>query len=79
MMNKKEIKRAVVAEVINMLHNDIIEENGTEPFLGWLADGEVFELDGYNDEEVKELMAFAENISLEVDKLVWQIESGGEI
>lgn len=78
-MNKKEIKRAVVAQLINMFHNDIIEENGTEPFLGWLADGEVFELDGYNDEEVKELMAFAESISLEVDKLVWQIESGGEI
>ena len=78
-MTKEEIKRKVVGQLINMLDNDIMAGNGTEPFLGWLEDGEVFRLNGHSEEEVDELMEFAGKIAMQVDNLVWQIENGGEL
>lgn len=78
-MDKEEIKKKVVEQLINMLHNDIVLGFGTEPFIGWLADGEVFELNGHSEEEVKELMEFANTIAKQVDDLVYQIETSGEL
>ena len=34
--------RAVANQLINMLTNNILEDNGTESFEGWCEDGEVF-------------------------------------
>lgn len=34
--------KIVVAEVMNMWQNDIIYENGTESFIGWCEDGDIF-------------------------------------
>ena len=62
-----------------MLYNDIVAGNGTESFLGWLADGEVFTLNGYNGKEADEMMEFANTIAKQVDDLVYQIETGGEL
>lgn len=42
-----EEQRAVVItltnEVINMLHNNVICDNGVESFEGWCEDGDIFE------------------------------------
>ena len=78
-MNKQEIKRQVVGQLINMLNNDIVLGNGSGCFLDWLEDGDVFANNGYSYEETNELMEFAETIAMQVDELVWQIENGGEL
>lgn len=78
-MERKEIKKKVVEQLINMLYNDFVLGNGTEPFTGWLAEGEVFELNGHNEEEVKDLMDFANTIAPQVDNLIYQIETQGEL
>ena len=69
-MTKSEIKIAVVGQLVNMLTNDILYENGTECFEGWCADGEVFELNGCNDKEVDECMVLVREIAPIVDDLV---------
>lgn len=75
---KTRIKQEIVGQLINMLINDIMHDNGTEPFLGWLADGEVYDNLGYNEDEVKDIMAVAEKVADAVDNMVYQIETATE-
>lgn len=67
-MYSKEIKKAVVDQIINMLINNILEENGTESFMGWLEDGDVFHEFINNDDAIK-ATCLAQEISPYVDKL----------
>lgn len=68
-MDKKKIRIAIAAQISNMLVNDIIIENVTEPFNGWLEDGDVFINNGYTEEETEEIMKEVKKISPEVDAL----------
>lgn len=37
-----EMKKAVAGQIVAMLENDVINENGFESFTTWCEDGEVF-------------------------------------
>lgn len=39
---KTKIRKAVAEQIVAMLDNDVINENGFEPFEVWCNDGEVF-------------------------------------
>lgn len=67
-MYSKAVKQAVAVQVANMLINDVVEENGIEPFVGWCADGEVYE-DSLNEEEIMQAMKLTKEISGYVDEI----------
>lgn len=69
---KKKIALAVVEQFMNMLQNDVIEGNRFESFEGWLADGEVFELNGMEDIDVKVAMMYAKELADDIDALHWK-------
>ena len=68
-MSDKEVRQAVAEQLINMIENNIIEENGGESFVGWCQDGEVFELQGLKQENVAKCMALVEKIAPMVDDI----------
>ena len=77
-MTNKEIRNAVTQQIINMLENDILSENGGESFVGWLEDGEVFRLNGMTEYEVAVAMNLAKSINDEVTSMVFNLEHFGE-
>lgn len=77
-MTNKEIRNAVTQQIINMLENDILNENGGESFVGWLEDGEVFRLNGMTEYEVAVAMNLAKYINDEVTSMVYFLEHFGE-
>lgn len=77
-MTNKEIRNAVTQQIINMLENDILNENGGESFVGWLEDGEVFRLNGMTEYEVAVAMSLAKSINDEVTSMVYNLEHFGE-
>ena len=77
-MTNKEIRNAVTQQIINMLENDILSENGGESFVGWLEDGEVFRLNGMTEYEVAVAMSLAKSINDEVTSMVYNLEHFGE-
>lgn len=48
--------REVTNQLVNMLTNNILEDNGTETFEGWCEDGEVFNAHPTYKEECVPLM-----------------------
>ena len=72
MVYNEKIAKAVVSQFLNMIQNDVIESNGFESFIGWLADGEVFKLNGMTDEEVRLAMIYANVIADDIDSLHWK-------
>lgn len=42
MIYTTEMKKAIAEQIAAMLDNDVINENGFEPFEVWCNDGEVF-------------------------------------
>lgn len=77
-MTNKEIRNAVTQQIINMLENDILNENGGESFVGWLEDGEVFRLNGMTEYEVAIAMGLVKSINEEVTSIVYNLEHFGE-
>lgn len=77
-MTNTEIRKAVTQQIINMLENDIINENGGESFVGWLEDGEVFRLNGMNEYEVSVAMSLVKSINDEVTSMAFNLEHFGE-
>lgn len=77
-MTNTEIRNAITQQIINMLENDIINENGGESFVGWLEDGEVFRLNGMNEYEVSVAMSLVKSINDEVTSIVFNLEHFGE-
>lgn len=61
-----ETKQKVTEQIINMLTNNILEEQGREPFVGWCEDGEVFDWDG-------DCIALMNKVSNLVDSLSWEL------
>lgn len=68
-MTDNEIRKAVTEQLIGMLENNVLREYGTEPFRGWLEDGEVFSNNGMSEEDTKRAMEFADQISDAVDTI----------
>lgn len=63
--------KAVTEQVINMLTNNIIEDNGTESFVGWCEDGDVFDLNGLSGDYLKEAIAMMKAVAPIVDELTF--------
>lgn len=71
---KKEVIQAVTGQIINMLDNNILGEQGNEPFEGWCAEGEVFD-DGFDDRNeafIHECMRLVKEVSPLIDKLTYE-------
>ena len=61
--------KAVTGQLVNMLVNDILHNNGLEGFEGWCADGDVFE--NLNGEYFDEAMRLVKEIAPLVDTLTY--------
>jgi hypothetical protein len=70
-MDKKEIKRIIAEQIINMWENNILYDNGFEGIVGWLEDGDLFIQAGYDEEETNEIMEVVKRIQDRVDDLSW--------
>lgn len=70
-MDKKEIKRIITEQIINMWENNILHDNGFEGIVGWLEDGDLFIQAGYDEEETNEIMEVVRRIQDRVDDLSW--------
>jgi hypothetical protein len=70
-MDKKEIKRIITEQIINMWENNILHDNGFEGIVGWLEDGDLFIQAGYDEEETNEIMEVVKRIQDRVDDLSW--------
>lgn len=77
-MTDTEIKIAVAQQIINMLENDIINEDGGESFVGWLGDGEVFRFNGMSEEDILRAVNLAKSIDDEVTSIVFTLEKYDE-
>ena len=76
MIEKSEKERkiiiAVTSQVINMLNNNVLEDNGSEPFEGWCGNDLVWTDENGNDfseDEIKEAQALVEKVAPLVDEL----------
>jgi len=69
---KTKAKFMVAEQIIGMIENNILGENGMESFMGWIEDGDVFfNADCYTDEEIAEATSLAKRIQDRVDDLAW--------
>lgn len=68
-MKTKEIKKALVGQIIAMLDNNILNENGVEMFEGWLEDGDVFFNQGWDEKDIEEAMFYARKVSGALDEI----------
>lgn len=68
----KETKQKVASQIINMLTEDILCESGTEPFVGWCEDGEVFDWD-------EDCIALMKKVADIVDSLSWELDLDKEL
>ena len=73
-MYSKKAKIMVAEQIVGMIENNVLNENGGESFIGWLEDGDVFyNADCYTDEEINEAMKLAHEIAPLVDELSWKL------
>ena len=73
-MYSKKAKIMVAEQIVGMIENNVLNENGGESFIGWLENGDVFyNADCYTDEEINEAMKLAHEIAPLVDELSWKI------
>jgi hypothetical protein len=72
---RKQFIKDVIGQLANMLENNFCQDYvGSEPFMGWLQDGEVWEDENLTEEEIKERLDFAKKIAPIVDNLSDVIE-----
>lgn len=76
-MNNKQVinnqsdsktKKAVVGQIVNMLNNNILENAGPEPFMGWVEDGDVF-VDILSESEVNQAIELSREVAPYIDKI----------
>ena len=69
MKHKRQVAvRKVTEQLINMLYNNIICDNGTEGFEGWCEDGDVF---SDKPEYEKECIALMKEVAPIIDGLTY--------
>ena len=68
-MYSKKAKIMIAEQIIGMIENNVLNENGGESFIGWLF----FNVDCYTEEEIEEAMKLAYEIAPLVDELSWKI------
>ena len=68
---KQSIKN-VINEMLNMYHNNVVEDNGLEPFEGWCENGVVFEDNDTREEDIevmKELAPIIDELTEKIHEL----------
>lgn len=74
MKSRKEVIKNVVEQIINMLNNNVLGENGSESFVGWCEDGDVFEEIHLESGTMEEHIEIMNRLADKVDDLSWAIE-----
>ena len=64
---QKEAVKAVTSQLCNMLFNNVINENGTEPFSGWCNE----QFDEYSQETKEEIEKLMEKVCPIIDNLCY--------
>jgi len=75
-MYSKEAKQMVAEQIMGMLENNVLQGCGMESFEGWLEDGDTFYVtyEGkYTEDQIKEAIRLATEISEKVDELSWTL------
>lgn len=68
----KEVIQAVTGQIINMLDNNILGEQGNEHFEDWCQQGEVFDDGEHDDDFINECMSLVKKVSPLIDKLTYE-------
>lgn len=76
-----EAVKMVTEQLINMLSNNVLCDGGAEGFVGWIADGEVFEHEEIEEGEEPlqflEAMSLVQEIAPLVDELTYKFLNVG--
>lgn len=75
-MYSKEAKQMVAAQIMGMFENNILNQCGMESFVGWVEDGDTFYVSyegEYTEDQIKEAIQLAMEISDNVDVLSWKL------
>ena len=75
-MYSKEAKKMVAEQIIGMISDNILAENGIESFVGWIEDGDAFYVsykDKYPEDKIKEAIRLAIDIAYLVDNVSWEL------
>lgn len=70
-MAREVIAKRVVNEIINMYVNDILDDCGTEGFICWCEDGNVFSEE--DEQTQRECIALMNEIADIVDELTYKL------
>lgn len=72
---REQFIKDVIGQLANMLDNNFCQDYvGSEPFMGWLQNGEVWEEENLSEEEIQKRLEFAEKIAPIVDELSYVID-----
>jgi hypothetical protein len=66
----------VAEQIIGMIENNILAENGMEAFVGWIEDGDTFYVsyeDANTEEQIKEAIKLAREIANDLDSVLWKL------
>ena len=63
----------ITSQIINMLENNIMNDNGNESFIGWCENGDIFRdaHPNHSEEFYQELEMLMKNVAPIVDKLTY--------
>ena len=69
---QKEAVRLVAEQIIGMLENNILQDNGVESFEGWCEDGNVFHNNpDISEEERAAAISLMKQVAPKVDELTF--------
>lgn len=75
MEKKSELQRRAVylvaEQIINMLVNNVLHDNGTESFEGWCEGGDVFFYGDVTEQEVEAATGLLKKVAPVVDELTY--------
>ena len=77
----KAAKMMVAEQISGMLENNVLQGCGMESFMGWVEDGDTFYVsyeDKYTEDQIKEAILLAEEITPMVDELSWKLATEKE-
>lgn len=77
-MNIRVIK-AVTGQIINMLDNNILSEQGSEHFEDWCENGEVFDDEECDEAFIHDCMELVREVAPLVDQLTYKYLNTGNI
>lgn len=61
--------KKVVGVLIDMLHNNVLNDNGIENFIGWCEDGDTFE----NENQIRimsQLAPYIDELSIQIERVM---------